>query len=56
MILFLLNTIKNKDFFNLLEFYGLKNILIKNIKNENYGKLINKILLMTEWNDEESDN
>ncbi|CAD8136950.1 unnamed protein product [Paramecium pentaurelia] len=55
MILFLFNTIKNKDVLQLFELYGLKQVLAKNVNNENYGKLINKILLTTGWIDEQNE-
>lgn len=41
MILFLFNTLKNKDILQLFEMYDLKKLLTKNEYNENYGKLIN---------------
>ncbi|CAD8051886.1 unnamed protein product [Paramecium sonneborni] len=57
MILFLLNTLKNKDIFKLFEFYGLKKMLLKNIDNQNnYEKLRFQILSTTGWNEDESDN
>ncbi|CAD8043786.1 unnamed protein product [Paramecium primaurelia] len=55
MILFLFNTIKNKDVLQLFELYGLKQVLAKNVNNENYGKLINKILLTTGCIDEQNE-
>ncbi|CAK55686.1 unnamed protein product (macronuclear) [Paramecium tetraurelia] len=55
MISFLFNTLKNKDVLQLFELYGLKQVLIKNVNNENYGKLINKILFTTGWIDEQNE-